>query len=125
MTEEDYLEDEIFNNSGVNFQVGEDEREKIVFLQDKYPEEFGVMIKELTTFVKQYGDQRELQGRIDEIKQYTWVNVIQAARQLNEIEPLTWEAAHERGLTPMMADGRIYELEAKLKAKESEHGTVH
>lgn len=116
MTEEDYLEDEIFNNSGVNFQVGEDEREKIVFLQDKYPEEFGVMIKELTTFVKQYGDQRELQGRLEEQKKTLTIDV----------ETLVVDKKYANGFNDAIKavevakDKRVSELEAKLKAKESE-----
>ena len=51
LTKLDYLEDELFNNSGIDFVVGEDHREKLVFLHDAYPDEFDKAIKEVTLFV--------------------------------------------------------------------------
>ena len=54
-----------------------------------------------------------LEARIDEIKKYCTPSIYQAARQLNLEIPKTWEVAHELGLTPMMADGRIKELKAQ------------
>ena len=48
-----YLEDELYNNSGINFTVGHDERENLVFIQDKYPDEFNEAMGSLTLYVQQ------------------------------------------------------------------------
>ena len=66
MKDDDYLEDEIYNNSGVNFVIGERPDGDLLFIADKYPEQFNAMMKELTQWVKRYGIQ-ERKSQLDEL----------------------------------------------------------
>lgn len=75
LSEQEYLEDFIYNHSGVNFVVGEKPNEDLLFVSDVYPEQFNSMMKELTQFVmasrKAYGEQaREPLVRILEKADY-------------------------------------------------------
>ncbi len=60
-----------------------------------------------------------LEEKIGEIKNIFAPSIEQAANRLKEPVPKTWEAAYERGLTPMIADARIKELTAEMKKYES------